>query len=184
MPTATETIPEDEMRAALEWAMEHVEITARRRGRDMEEALIDSATDSVMWAVRSYDPARGAFGPFSAAAVKRAVRLAVIRFVQERQQRPEPAELPESLAASRRQSSADSLTIEDLPEDLAFAVRLYFVDGYDLRECGALMGCDKNAVQRKLRKAAELLAPGRVAPVRKAGARRLDRTKPDREPTH
>lgn len=177
MPTDTE------IAEAYSWAMEHAAIQTRNRGSDLAEIAGDAATDGVMWALGRYIPAKGEFGPFSAAAVRRCVRRAILAHVQ----RDKPAVFSLDTKGDRegdwlaRDDKAAPLTIDDLPEDLAFAVRLYMVDGYDLRECGMLLGCDKNAVQRKLRKAAELLAPGRIVPDRKTGSRRLGRTKPDRD---
>lgn len=66
------------------------------------------------------------------------------------------------------------LTIADLPEELAFTVRLFVVDGYTLRDCGMLLGVSHDTVARRLREAAKLLAPGRIAPVPRSGQRRLD----------
>lgn len=47
------------------------------------------------------------------------------------------------------------------------------VDGFNLRDCGLLLGCSQNTVKRRLVQAAELLAPGRMRPERKKGTKRL-----------
>lgn len=162
---------------AYAWALGHAAHASRGRCPDLAEAIHDAATDGVVWAVESFDPSkvgRGGFASFSASAVRRCVKRALYQWVNR--ERPDVFSIdadggpePESNAA------VQPLTMADLPEDLAFTVRLYMVDGYSLREVGVLTGVGPNVVQRKLRKAAELLAPGRVKPQRKAGERRLGR---------
>jgi len=173
-----DAIPEAEMTAAYQWALEHADIKARNRGGEVAEIARDAATDGLMWARDNYLPARGAFGPFCAAAVRRVVGRAILAHVQR--ERPAVFSLDaadDDGGDGRPGKEASPMLIGDLPEDLAFAVRLYMVDGFGLRDCGALLGVGPNVVQRMLRKAAALLAPGRTAPIRRAGERRLGRTK-------
>ena len=171
------TIPDDEMREAYSWALDHAAIATRGRSADLTEAASDAATDGVMWARDNYDPAKGDFGAFAASAVRRCVGRAIMAHVQR--DRPTVVSLDDegcrNELAAARDASTPPLTIADLPDDLAFCVRLYMVDGFNLRDIGLLTGSGPNAVQRKIRQAAALLAPGRMAPVRKAGARRLGR---------
>jgi hypothetical protein len=47
------------------------------------------------------------------------------------------------------------------------------VDCYNLREIGLLVGQSPNTVDQKLKKAAALLAEGRIAPDRRKGEKRL-----------
>lgn len=173
------SISEAEFAEAYDYAMRHVKSQTRRRA--LADLLHDAATDGLMWARKNYDPARGKFGAFAANAVRVAVKRAVMGHVQQQAIRPSISELTEFQAAPARKSQCERLTIDDLPERLAFAVRLYMVDGYDLRECGMLLGVAPNTVRQMLRKAAELLAPDHAAPVRKAGERRLGRTDFERD---
>ena len=160
-------------------AIRYAGIKARGRGGEYADTILDAATDALLWARGRYDPALAGpsgFESFAARAVRVAVSRAAAGDCRSAITRPTASGLPDAVAASARQSAgATPLLIADLPEDLAFVVRLYFTDGYDLRDCGLLLGVGPNVVQRKLRQAAELLAPGRVAPVRGAGTRRLGR---------
>ena len=71
MPTDTD------FSEAYEWALEHAAIQSRGRGADLAEVAHDAATDGVVWARDNYNPAKGAFCPFSAAIVRRCVSRAI-----------------------------------------------------------------------------------------------------------
>ena len=53
-------------------------------------------------------------------------------------------------------------TINDLPEELQSAIRLYFIDGYSFRDCAMLLGCSVETVRVRLQRAAEILKPDGV----------------------
>lgn len=176
--TAVSAVPEAEFARVYAWAMRHVLFEARGRGDEYRDALLDAATDGLLWVRDRFDPAfgRDGFRHFAERVVRQAVSRAKLRRFERGQSRPGMEALAGDTPASPKESSAAPLMIADLPDDLAFVVRLTFVDEYDLRDCGLLTGAGPNAVQAKLRKAAALLAPGRVVPARAAGARRLGRT--------
>lgn len=168
-------IPDAAMEGAYAAALRHVLYSSCGRGDEYTDVLLDAATDGIIWARDRYDPARGPFGAFAGVAMRRCVRRAMIAHGQR--VRPMVYHMGTREEADlQAQPDAVPMLIGDLPDDIAFAVRLYMVDGYDLRDCGLLLGAGPNAVQRMLRKAGMLLAPGRVVPVRRAGERRLGRT--------
>lgn len=167
-------VPESEVSAAYKSALAF----AKRRGRgrlDITEALIDSATDAVMWCVQKCEDVK-TFRRFATRTVSHWVRRAEKRAEFRAGQKPPACPLSEEAAdalESRREKPSEPLLIEDLPDDLAFIVRLYMVDGYTLREIGLLVSCSPNTVDLKLKKAAELLAPGRMKPDRGKNEKRL-----------
>jgi DNA-directed RNA polymerase specialized sigma24 family protein len=165
-------VPESDVSAAYTSALSHAKGYARGDAERVE-LFTDAATDAVLWAIAHCNNA-GTFAEFARSAVRRFVGRAAHRLKVKNESRPTPEPLPEQVA-DRDTKPATPLLIEDLPEDLGIVVRLYFVDAYDLREIAMLTGQSFKTVQRKLRRAAELLAEGRIKPERKAGTRRLSK---------
>ena len=169
---------DDEIEEAYAHAMRQAE-KAGRKWPAFAERAVDSATDAVLWARANFDATKagpGGFPALAAVIVKRALKCA--RIAHARRAVGDATEFPlrdsEPIA---RQSSGNAAAkfIDDLPDDLAFAAFLYSSCGYNLRDCGLLMGCSANTVQVKLHRAAELLAPGGVRPARRNGEKRLAR---------
>lgn len=167
-------IPDADILAAYEAAVAY----AKRRGRgrlDITERLIDAATDAVLWC-RAKCTNATSFRRFCGRTTERAVKRVERRECGAAANRPAVGTLSEDAARvveARSEKPAAPLLIEDLPEELAFAVRLYFVDGYTLREIGLLVGQSPNTVDLHIKKAAHLLAEGRIKPSRRNGEKRL-----------
>lgn len=156
-------VPEQAVAAAYKWALSHAR--SRTRGNhEVEDELHDAATNAVMWSVAHCTDAT-TFPQQCKAAVRLWVSRQVGRITLKRRNRPERHELPKGLVG-RDEKPVRPLLIEDLPEDLAFIVRLHTVDGFTVREIGLLTGMGHNTAHRKLQKAAELLAAGRIVPER------------------
>lgn len=166
-------VPEPEFAAMYRWALGY----ARRKATSQEaaETLIDAATDGLMWArARCDSPER--WRNYARSTVYRVVNRAIKKLVKREHRRPGRAALPEQLEAKPTCRPPKPNLIADLPEELAFLVRLYMVDGYTNREIGLLTGQSHNTVNLKLRRAAALLQDGlRVEPRRRNGEKRLSR---------
>lgn len=183
MPDAP-VIPDDHFSRSYEWAVGFAE--RRAAGFvDAADPLLDAATEGLLWA-RAHCRTLGEWDRFSRASVMQAVGRAYAKCARRAHDRPgvisiDPDEShdPRSRFAAVRQQDLHAVTAEvplliaDLPEVLAFTVRLYFVDGHSLRDCGLLLGCSQNTVKRRLHQAAALLAPGRIEPERIKGTKRL-----------
>ena len=165
-------IPEAEIALAYKKALRY----ARRKAdgvANLQEPFIDAATSAILWTLENcHDPAT--FGAQCWAAV--ALWTARQRQREARRwackgSRVASTDTPDNIVDTSRASGP--LLIGDLPDDLAFAVRLYMIDGFNLRDCGLLLGCSAHAVQDMLTKAAKLLAPGTTMPVRRLGEKRL-----------
>lgn len=166
----TVAILDADIAAVYEWALSHAR--SRTRGDwSAADELADAATDAVLWSIQHCKDAT-TFRQFAKQAVRRWVGRQIGRIVKKRNNRPAGAPLPEQVEG-REAKPVRPMLIEELPEDLAFLVRLYMVDGYTVREAGALCGIGHNTAARKLKQAAELLAAGRIAPERRKGEKRL-----------
>ncbi len=177
--TAFVGVPEDRFTEAYLWAMDHV---GRRGRRDpvAAEDVHDAATSALLWA-RAHCTALSTWTNFARAAVKVATDRAISKRARRTRTRPAMMSL-DARGVNNTDSDDDAPTfdapapadgqhtpklIADLPEELAFVVRLYFVDAFDLRECGLLLGCSQNTVKRRLLQAAAMLAPN-LAPQQRA----------------
>jgi|GEM_PF-6375750 len=166
------SIPDDVFAKAYDAALAIAEKRAKACPWHRDE-LIDGATNAVLWA-RDNCKNADTFIPFTKAAVRRWLGRTMSRISRKHKTRGDTVALTFDVAATRTQAPVQPMLIEDLPEDLAFAVRLYMIDGYNLRDCGMLMGCSPNTVDLKLKQAAELLADGRLKkPERRKGEKRL-----------
>lgn len=168
-------VPEAAIASAYSWAIEHARIRARG-GSEVEDELTDAATSAVLWAIqRCTNPAT--FENFAKAATRRWVarQLNRIKLKRERRPRADPVdELGVEDLHQRATKPVRPVLIDDLPEDLAFLVRLYTQDAFTLREIGLLTGQSPNTVDIKLKAAALLLWDGiRILPTRPTGQKRL-----------
>ena len=170
-------IADDDIKAAYERGLAQ----ARQRAggnSDVEQELIDAATSAVMWALEHCRDAT-TFRQFAASAVRRWIGRQLHRI--KLKNRPnmqgidaqDGAERRFDYLAARDAKPERPMLIEDLPEELGFVVRLYMVDGYTLRDIGMLVGKSPNTVALMLKEAASMLAPGREAPTRNNGEKRL-----------
>ncbi len=147
---------------------------ARKRARgssEVEEVLIDAATDALMWARTNCKNAT-TFIALAKSAVRRWFGRALHRHKLKKNNRPGFGGLPEQVEG-RREKPTKPMMIEELPDDIAFVVWLYMVDAYTCREISLLTGQSHDTVNRKLHRAAELLSPGRLKPSRGNGEKRL-----------
>lgn len=170
------TIDPAAIEKAYSWACEHAR-TRAVGGSEVEDELTDAATNAVLWAIQRCTNA-DTFTNFAKAAVRRWVARQAHRIKLKRRNRPRAAdphhEGTVDDARARQGKPTKPTLIQELPEDLAFVVRLYMVDGYSMREIGLLVGCSPNTVDLKLKRAAALLNDGPlVAPVRRNGEKRL-----------
>ncbi|QJW92939.1 sigma-70 family RNA polymerase sigma factor [Frigoriglobus tundricola] len=167
-------VPDEVFATAYEAAMRHAKYRASRR-RDCDDIITDAAVDGLLWA-RANCTSAESFPAFAATCVRRFVWRKLAKASEKRARRPEHVELSDATrAVAKPVAPVRPLLIDDLPEDIAFAVRLFFTDGYSLRDCGLLMNKSPNTVDLMLKKAAELLAPGRIKPFRPTGQKRLTR---------
>lgn len=147
-----------------------------RRFPALAELALDAATDGVLWAAQHYNRAVGPFVAFAGAAVRRFVGRALHKAADKRRDKPTVGTITDDLAARETPAAGEvplSATIRDLPDDERDAVRLFMLDGYNLRDCGFLLGCSPETVRTRLRQAAERLAPNAARPARGNGERRL-----------
>jgi predicted DNA-binding protein (UPF0251 family) len=172
-------IPESEVEAAY-WAGQSAATNAARgRNLELSESIGDAATDAVMWAIENYDPTKagaGGFASFAASSVRKFIRRTIYANSQKAKHYvgsidAEGAVEPEAGAVTPDKP----ILIDDLPPEIEKAVRFVFLDGFTLREAALLCGVGHVTVLRHIRKAAQLLAPGRLVPIRPAGERRLGR---------
>lgn len=164
------TIPDATLKAVYGWALRHAAHHAR--GEDeTEQVLIDAATNGILWAQERCTCA-DSFARFARTAVRRFVHRSLVKSRVKRFNRPEVGALPEQVEGRSAKPTKPTL-IADLPDDLAFVVRLYMVDGYTLREIGLLVGRSPNTVDLMLKKAARLLEPEGKAPPRRCREKRL-----------
>lgn len=164
------TIPESDFASVYEWSQSFAKTKARGNA-DTEQLLIDACTDAVMWAVQKCTCAE-TFVNFAKSAIRRWVSRKLAKAKAKRQIRPLCGPLPEQVE-SRSEKPVKPMLIGDLPEDLAFIVRLYMVDGYTCRDIGHLVGKGHNTVNLMLKRAAQMLDPGATAPSRRNGEKRL-----------
>jgi RNA polymerase sigma factor (sigma-70 family) len=146
-----------------------------------------------LWAADHYRPCEG--GDFQGWArscvrliVRRAVSVAAARFHRRPTHIPIDA-LPDDgdgrgaadgvHLEARRDDGASLLPLElsDLPPDLRDAVRLFYIDNFDLRECGLLLGCSMETVRQRLSRAARILCPHATPPARRNGEKRLQKSR-------
>lgn len=181
MPTVLngETKPTDaEIEEAYRLALAYAKRRAPRPD-ELTECAIDGATSGVMWAIEHFDPTRGGgFMGFCASAVKRFVWRATELHARRYHNRPGTDGLPDDLAA-REQYGVGVIPIPsavaDLPTDLRDAVRFFYIDRFDLRECGLLLGVAPETVRQRLSHAARILGAGLIPRRRGTGEKRLKR---------
>ncbi|AWM40271.1 Sigma-70, region 4 [Gemmata obscuriglobus] len=172
----TVAVPDAAIAAVYEWACGHARYRAKG-ATEVEDELTDAATNAVMWAIKNCTDAT-TFENFAKAAVRRWVWRQMHRIKRKRANRPRAADPTtegtiESMCA-RTEKPVRPVLMDDLPEDLAFIVRLYLTDGFSMREIGLLTGRSPNTVQVHLTKAAKLLHDGPlVTPSRRNGEKRL-----------
>jgi len=165
-------VPVAAVAAAYQWALAH----ARHRCRgnaEAEDELIDAATNAVMWSIAHCNDG-ATFPQQCKAAVRLWVSRQIGRIVRKRKNRPTGVPLVDGLTC-REAKPVRPILIEELPADIGFIVRLYFVDGYAVRDIGLLVGLGHNTVARKLHLAAEMIAAGRMAPERAKGQKVMGR---------
>jgi DNA-directed RNA polymerase specialized sigma24 family protein len=161
---------------------------------ELTECAIDAATDGVMWAIGHYsaEKAPKGFLPFAAAAVSKWVWRKVSEHAKRHAERPgvvsfdsladDGTDAPAAYAGEWLEDNKRSLgnvplpaILADLPDDLLAAVRFFYVDKYDLRECGLLLGCEMETVRRRLKAAADILGDDLPARARRNGEKRMVR---------
>jgi DNA-directed RNA polymerase specialized sigma24 family protein len=182
MATLPECVTEADVRRVLRIAHSIAERRARKVPALIEVAT-DAATDAVVWALQRYTPDRGPFDSFALAAARkfiwRAIEREAIQFAAGRRH----VELNEDTVTAPTRSSHDDgrdvqlpESVRELPPDLRDTVRFFFLDRYDIRDCGLLLGCGHETVRARLKRAAELLADDqRVHRPHTAGRRRMRR---------
>ncbi|MBP3954015.1 sigma-70 family RNA polymerase sigma factor [Gemmata sp. G18] len=165
------TIADADYSAVYRWALGFAH--KRAGGNDeTEQVLIDAAADAILWA-RDNCTNPGTFIPFAKTAIRRWFGRSLHRLKLRRSNRPAVVSLTHEVARRRVEQPAKPVLIDELPEDLAFVVRLYMIDSYTCREIGLLTGRSHDTVNRMLHRAAELLAPGRIKPERRNGEKCL-----------
>lgn len=164
-------VPDDLFTAAYEDAMQVVGRYARRNPT-LGDEIHDAAVSALLWAREHCNDAM-TFKAFAGRAVATWISRTLWKLKQKAARRPVTGQLTHDVARRGVAKPVRPLLIEDLPEDLAFVVRLYFVDSYSLREIGLLTGTSANTADVMLKRAAALLAPGRVAPARRKGEKCL-----------
>lgn len=185
----TPTAPsEQDVAAAYRWALTHAEYEAGRSD-ELREAAIDAATSGgVMWALKHFNAESGEFLPFA----KKAIRVAVSRTLSKLRAKLARRGPHLSLNAEDENDKSFTLTdpalsvsdtgggplglplaVEELEPDLRHAVRLYYLDGYTIRELAALTGTSYRTVWERLRLAAQKLGGGMRPRRRQTGTRRL-----------
>lgn len=154
------------------------------RPADANDAARDAATDAVLWAIANYQSERGSFSGMARSAAKRFIQRAMYRRAHKYAQGPVVLSLSGVGDDGRDVDIAgpiavDSLALPDslqqLPEDLRHVVRLFYIDQFDMRECGLLLGVGHETVRRWLGKAAKLLQPHSPRSSRRNGEKRLVR---------
>jgi DNA-directed RNA polymerase specialized sigma24 family protein len=158
------------MKAAYDWALAFAR-TRARGSSEVEEVLIDAATDALMWAQRQCTDAF-TFVPLAKSAVRRWFGRALHRHKLKKNNRPGCGGLPEQVEG-RHEKPTKPMLIEDLPDDLAFVVRLYMIDSFTCREIGHLTGRSHDTVSRMLKQAALIIGAGREVPSRRNGEKRF-----------
>lgn len=175
----TTAVSDDELRSVL--ALAHRFAAGRARIDAQREAAQDAATDAIVRAVRDWNPQRGPFKAFAMWLVAHEVKKRLKRRAERHAEQPtvEPITAATHLIASPLPAAGEvpmSHELRDLPPDLRDAVRFYYTDGFDLRECGLLLGCSAETVRARLERAAVMLAPdGATLPTRKKGERHKHR---------
>lgn len=188
-PTTRTAPTDEEIAEAYKWAMTHAEREAPRP-YDLAEFIQHQATLAVLWAREHYTAAAGEFGPFARSVIRRAVRHKVQNWRRLHGNRPRHVSLsglddpdeyrhPVELVADRAPQGPGELNlplaIRELPADLRDAVRFFYVDRFDVRECAMLLGVAPETVRARLLAAARMLDPDAVKPPRRAGENRLTR---------
>lgn len=168
-------IPDAVLQEAYQWALRQAQSKAQRQ-QDIAEEMLDAATDAVLWCVERCTSVE-TFKGFVRATVQRWLSRKVAKARMKCAHRVPVGVITDEIRdglESRNEKPAAPLLIEDLPEDLAFIVRLYMVDGYNCRDIGLLVNQSHNTVNLKLKRAAEMLAAGRMdKPERRKGEKRL-----------
>jgi DNA-directed RNA polymerase specialized sigma24 family protein len=180
-------------------------VTQTKGRPQVEEAAEMAATDACMWALQNYDQTRANantvtnFAAFTWSAVSRFVSRAIVRSEERRKRAPsqlsdfveacgdEGGEIGEAELDALAVYDTDGTTTEEgkiclpesiqsLPPDLAFTVRLFYIDKYSLRDIELLTGVSKSTVQVRLIQAAKLLSTDQAKrPERHHKAKRLCR---------
>ncbi len=172
---------DDELRRALD-AAQRFAMKRASRPHELAEAARGAAVESVVWASKRYDPTRtGKFGGdkgfvgFALSVAYKWVHREVRRYQARQHVRPAHEEISEAVPArpDPEGSSCIPLSLLELPDDLRDAVRLFYIDRFDLRECALLLGIGRETVRARLKQAAEILGQGMPLRRRQAGNRRL-----------
>ncbi len=165
-----EATPE-QIERAYRWAMKYANRRVPRPD-EMREAAIDAATDAVLWALKKHNSATASFDTFCSNAVKAFVWRQISNVANRIKRRPDHERLSESIQAKPRPVASDLI---DLPKDLFDVVDFFYVHGFTMRECAALLGCSPETIRVRLQAAGRLIAGGATKPARKAGEKRLER---------
>ena len=162
---------------------------------EIRDAAMSAAGDSVMWAIKNLDEKRvDSFPGFAFCAAKRFVGRAVRRATRRLAMAPcqlsallGPDDSGNTVSESALEQLGDlfegeglgeaalSVEMSELPDSLAFVVRLFYIDKFSVRDISLLSNIGKSTVCDRLRKAARLLRPEGVIPVRKPKAKRMIR---------
>lgn len=133
------------------YAYARATVAAETRGRSsaVVDAVLDSATDAIIEALRRQDRSRP-FGPFARQCVRLAIRRA---FGRLRPRESNAGDLVDTIIEQR----SPCRDAEALPRDLRVAVLLYGQHGYTLRDTGHLIGLSYEGVRKRLKRAAKIL---------------------------
>jgi hypothetical protein len=165
------SVPPEAVEAAYKAALRSAEKYAKCCPGHSDK-FTDAATDSVLWSIDHCTDAEK-FRTFAASACRRWLYRTSHKLRMKDEKRPAVASLEGDVATTRTQSPTGIKLIQDLPEDLAWIVSLYMDQGFNCREIALLTGQGHNTVNLKLKRAAEILAEGRIKPERRKNEKRL-----------
>ncbi len=153
--------PEEDIAAALDALTRYAERIARGPAAAHLDALLDAATDAVLWATRKHNPAAGPFVGFAATVGRRAVDLRFRRLRRRDARRPAVGPLDDlnPFAPPTRADRPDVDPFAPLPAHLAAAARRVWGEGLSQQAAAADLGISPAALSRRLSRAAALLAP-------------------------
>lgn len=192
--TAPPGVDPSEVEAAYRQVLRFARKLAAGLGDEAVDAAIDGGTKGIMWSLANYHPEEAGLGGFPAFAV-RAGTVAARRQLWKRAaklgRRPrefhfselarrgedggeEPFDAPDTRTSRGSGFDADlGDAFDAMPKQLQDVVRLFYVDRFPMRDCALLLGCSADTVWQRLHRAARLLDPNAVPPVRAAGVKRL-----------
>jgi RNA polymerase sigma factor (sigma-70 family) len=180
MSKLPEGVSNEDVERALRDAHRYA-VSRTRRCPALAEIATDAAVDEIVWRLPRFDEGRGdPFGAFVAASVKLFVGRAIARSAEKHATRPTHVDLDDTPVAAPNRSTHDDgrdvqlpEAVQELPAELRDSVRLFYLDGFDLRDIGLLMGCTMETVRRRLKLAARALSADVARPERKSGAKRM-----------